>query len=119
MLDNPGVRALFIRIIYRRISLEIRNRKLLHFKSHFPVLQFTKRIAKVRINCAGENHLLCPTKPLFLIFQKILFQLYRNAGEHLLHHSGIAFYGNALIKGIEIVVIIGETNRKPADNRCR
>ena len=119
MFDDSCVRAFFVRVVHGRISLEIRYRKLLHFETNFSVLQFSKAIVVVGIDSTGKDDFLCLTHPLLLLFQEVYRKLYRNALQHLLHHSRIALYRNPLIKCIEIVVVIGKSHGKSTNNGRR
>ena len=118
MLDNSGIGSLFVRIIHRRISLEVRNGKFFHLESYFSIFKCSEAIVIVGINCSRENHLFGLAHPFFLIREKVRAKFYRNTFQHLLHHDRIAIYGNALIECIEIVIIISESHGKSSDNGC-
>ena len=119
MLNDPGPGSLPVGVIYRRIALEIGDLQKLCFKTHTAVLQRAVTVPKVGIHRAGIDHLPGKTLQGGSVFQEVHPQPNLDSLQHSCHHGGVALHGNALIFGIEIVVIKGIAHRQAADNECR
>ena len=124
VLDDTGVRNLPVRIIDHRISLVVVAAfDDLLFKMHRAVLQLPKAVMEILINHTGIEYLVKAVRLLTLCFVflfKILIrntEAYRRAFQHLFHNGGIAALGNALIRVVEIIVVIHKAERKSLDDK--
>ena len=124
MLDDTGVRNLPVRIIDHRIALVVvASFDDLLFKMHRAVLQLPEAVMEILINHTGIKYLVKAVRPLTLCFV-FLFEIlirnteaYRRAFQHLFHNGGIAALGNALIRVVEIVVVIHKAEWKSLDDK--
>ena len=119
MLDDAGKRRLRVRVVYHGVPLVIFHVQDFRFKANAAVLQGAELIVKERVNRPGVYNGLCHAVPLLPVFQIILIQNNLDARKHFLHNCSVTADGNSLIEGIEVVVIISETNRKPLDDEGR
>ena len=90
---------------------------------HRAVLQLPEAVMEILINHTGIKYLVKVVRLLTLCFV-FLFEIfirnteaYRRAFQHLFHNGGIAALGNALIRVVEIVVVIHKAERKSLDNK--
>ena len=74
-------------------------------------------VVKVAVNGAGINHPVGKGIPVFSVPEVIHIQLNLNALQHPFHHGGIATHRDTLKACVEIVVVEGEADRQPPDDK--
>ena len=119
MLNDTCPGSLHIRIIHCCISLEIRFIQCLVLKTHGTILQSSQLIVKIRINGTCVNHLLRHCIVLLFFLQIILIQPYLDTVQQIGNHLRITTHRYSLIQRIEIVIVKGQTHRKPLDDKSR
>ena len=119
MLDDTGPRSLHIRIIHCCISLEIRFIQCLVLKTHGTILQSSQLIVKIRVDGTCVDHLLRHCIVLLFFLQIILIQPYLDTVQQIGNHLRITTHRDSLVQRIEIVIVKGQTHRKPLDDKSR
>ena len=116
VLDNPGVGLIPRGIVDHGVALVIRYGKLLRLKADAAVFQRAQTIAEKFIDAAGVDNFLRDIGVFFDQIGVVGIQPDLHAGEHFLHHGGVAADGNALIAVVEIIVVIGKTAGQTLDD---
>ena len=119
MLDDPGPGRFTVRIVDRRIALEIRLVQHFRFKADASVFQRSQVIVEIGIDGAGINHMICLPIQFFLHAQIIAVKMDVDTLQHFGHHFRIPAHRDALVESIEIIVIESQPHREPLDNESR
>ena len=117
MLDHTGIGRLRIGIVHHGVALIIVGVQYLRLKPEAAILQRTQPIVKIGVNGAGIDHSFRQRRQLPPLPKEIRVQPYLDPLQHPLHHSRVAVLGDALIPGVEVVVVIGEAYRQPPDDK--
>ena len=118
VLDNPGVGGLGIGVVHGSVALEVGDVQQLRLEADGAVFQCAQTVAKVGIDGAGVDYLFRQRVQLVLMFQIIDTQTDFDAIQQILHQTGVAAHGNALIKGVEVVVVEGQADGQTLDDEA-
>ena len=119
VLDDPGIGGLGVGVVDHRVALVVVGVQYLGLKADAPVFQGAQLIAKVGVDGAGVHHPVGQGVQGRLFLEVVHPQPDLGALQHPLHHGGIAAVGDALIQGVEIVVVVGKPDRQPLDDEGR
>ena len=99
------------------MPLVIRAVQDFRLKPDAAVLQRAERVIKVCINRAGVDNPPGQRVQLGFLFEVVDAKAYLNALQHIGHHLGVAAVRDALVEGVEIVVVEGQAHRQPLDDK--
>ena len=119
VLDDAGVGGLGIGVVHHGVALIVVGVQHLGLKADAAVLQSPQTVAKVGIHRAGVHHLVGQRIQRLTVSQIVHIQAHLGALQHVFHHGGVAAVGDALIQGVEIVVVVGKTHRQALDDKGR
>ena len=119
MLDNPCPGRFRVRIVDHSVPLVIRLVQHFGFKPNGPVFQGPQAVSVIGVNRPGVDHALCQGIQFILVLQVVAAGPHLNPLQHALNHPGISALGNSLVQGIEVIVVKGQPDRNPPDNKCR
>ena len=116
MLNDAGPRRLAVGVVDCGIALEAGLVKQLILKADRAILQRAQLIIKVGVNGAGVDHLVSQRIQLGLVLQIVRIQAHLDAVQQVGNHLGVAADWDALIQGIEIVVVKGQAHGQALDD---
>ena len=116
MLDHARIGRFPVRIVDYGVALIIGHILQFRFKADGPVFQRAQPVIEKRVDGAGEHHLFRKSVPGGAVFEIVLVQPHFHAFQHAGDHGGVSFYGNALIEGVEVVVVESEADGQPPDD---
>ena len=119
MLDDPGVGGLTVGVVDHGVALIVGGIQHLGLEADGPVAQGTVAEAEVGVDGAGVDDLAGHGVPFVLLCQIVLVQPHLDAVQHIGDHLRIAAFGDALIFGVEIVVVEGQPHGEPLDDEGR
>ena len=119
MLDDPGPGGLPVGVVDHCVPLVIRLGQNLLLKGEGAVFEAAQPVPKVGIQRAGINHPLCQDVQPGLTGQVIHPQPQLGPRQHPGNQGGVPLLRHPLVPGIEIVVIIGQPDRQPPDDKGR
>ena len=117
VLDDAGIGGLGVGVVDHRVALIVVGVQHLGLKADAAVLQSTQTVAEVGVHRAGIDHLLSQCVQRSLVGQIIHVQAHLGTGQHLFHHGGVTAIWDALIQGVEVVVVVGKAHRQALDDK--
>ena len=117
MLNDAGPRGFPVSVVDGGIALKVRHIQKFGFKTDAAVLQRAEAEPVEGVDRPGVKNLFRQRVQRFAVFQIIAVQADLNAVQHILHQCGVASDRDALIQGVEVVVVEGQPNRKPPDDK--
>ena len=112
MLDNSRVRHFPVGVVYYRIALIVIGVEYLVFKPYRAVTECAVSVTEKFVYLSCENGLFGYVGIFLDKFEIVGICLNVRACEHLFDYLSISAYRYALIAVIEIVVVIGESERQ-------
>ena len=119
MFDNACPGRFAVRIIHRRISLEIRHIQHLRLKANRPVLQRPQAVSEISVDRTGVDHLIRQRIQCLLLFQIIHAEAHLRALQHICDHLRVTAHRNSLIACVKIIVIKRQPHRKTLNDKRR
>ena len=120
MLDNPRIRHIAVGVVNDRITLIIRNIKHLCLETHRSVFESSKAIVKEAIYRPRIDQLIGVFAPHSIPrLKKIAIGLDITSPQQPLDKFVVSAARYSLISIIEIVVVVGEPQRKTTDDKSR
>ena len=116
VLDDAGVGRLGVGVVDDGVALIVVGVQRLGLKADAAVLQCAQLVAEVGVHRAGVDDPVGQLVQLCLPGQIVHAQAHFHAVQHLLHHGGIAAARDALIQGVEVVVVVGKTDGQALDD---
>ena len=117
MLDDAGPRGLAVGVVDGGVALEVGLVQQFVFKADRAVFQRAQLVVKVGVDGAGVDDFIRQRIQFRLVFEIIGVQPHRDAVQQVRNHLGVAADGNALVQGVEIVVVKGQAHGQALDNK--
>ena len=119
VLDDAGVGGLGVGVVDDGVALVVGGVQHLGLEPDAAVLQSAQAVVEIGVDGAGVDDPAGQSIQLGLVLQVIGVQADLHALQHLFHQFGVAAVGDALVQGVEIVVVVGEAHRQAADDKGR
>ena len=116
MLDDARPGRLAVGVVDGGVALEVGHVQKLRLKAHGAVLQRAQAVAEVGVDGAGVDHAVRQRVQLGLVLQVVAVQPHLDALQQVLHQLRIAADGDALVEGVEVVVVEGQAHRQALDD---
>jgi len=117
VLVDPGVGNLVRGVIDDRVMLEVLDRELLGLEAERAVLEPPKLEGEELVDPAGEDDGLGQGIPVGAVLEVIAGELDLDPLKKILDQNAVAAIGDSLIEVVEVVVVVGEAERQPLDDR--
>ena len=116
VLNDAGVGGLGVGVVDHRVALVVVGVQHLGLKADAAVCQRPQLIAEVGVDGAGVDHPVGQSVQGGLFFQIVHPEADFDPLQHPFDHGGVAAVRDALIEGVEVVVVVGKADRQPPDD---
>ena len=116
VLDDAGPRGLAVGVVDGSVALEIRLVQQFVLKADRAVFQCAQLVVKVGIDGAGVDDFVRQGVQFGLVFEIVGVQADLDAVQQVGNHLGVTAEGNALVQGVEVVVVEGQAHGQALDD---
>ena len=113
---NASPRGLAVGVVDGGVPPEVWLVQQFVLKADGAVSQRAQLIVKVGVDGACVNDFVRQSVQFFLVFEIIGVQAHIDAVQEVRNHLGVAADGNALVQGVEVVVVKGQAHGQALDN---